>query len=225
MNTSKTRATTLLAAALVATACASGSAGPAATSGASTGGNAGPRIIQPGAPGQGSRDFENAPIEDIEGADYTDADVAFMQGMIHHHAQALRMTALVPDRTSDQAFQSMALRMRISQTDEIRMMQNWLQERGQMAPDPDHAMHLMQMPGMLSQEQMNALAAAEGVDFQRLFLQGMIQHHGGAIVMVQELFNTPGAGQETTINFFANEVDADQTIEIYRMQQMLQTLG
>jgi len=182
-----------------------------------------PRIVQPGAPGEATRAFEGGQIDRIEGAAHTAADVAFMQGMIHHHAQALRMTALVPERSRDEAVRQMALRMRISQTDEIAAMRSWLRAHGEDVPDVDeHHGALMHMPGMLTDGQMEDLRRAEGPDFDRYFLQYMIQHHGGAIVMVNELFADAGSGQESTINFFANEVDADQTIEIRRMQQMLQ---
>lgn len=217
------RSVQVVAIAALATACASA---PSSPGDAPARDAAAPRVMQPGAPGQSSRDFRQADLEAIEGAGYTDADVAFMQGMIHHHAQALQMSALIEDRTRDRTMRQMGLRVRISQQDEIGMMQNWLRDRGLSAPDPAAGMplmdmELMQMPGMLSAEQMNTLRESSGVEFERYFLQFMIQHHGGAIVMVQELFNTPGAGQESTINFFANEVDSDQTIEIQRMQQML----
>ncbi len=178
--------------------------------------------MQPGAPGQDSRAFDGPSLDRIEGASYTEADVRFMQGMIHHHAQALRMAALIPARTDDRTMLQMAQRIEISQRDEIRMMQRWLRDRGLEAPSGDPNGPLMRMPGMLTDEQMQTLRDSRGVEFERYFLQYMIQHHGGAIVMVQELFATPGAAQETTINFFANEVDADQTIEVQRMQQMLQ---
>jgi uncharacterized protein (DUF305 family) len=182
--------------------------------------------MQPGAPGEASRAFRGRAMEAIEGAAFTEADVAFMQGMIHHHAQALQMTAMARTHTDDDSFRRMSLRMEISQTDEIAMMRRWLMDRGLEAPHGEaHAgMPLMMMPGMLSAEQMQRLTGARGVDFQRLFLEFMIQHHAGAIVMVADLFGSPGAGQETTINFFANEVDSDQTIEIQRMRQMLEAL-
>jgi len=141
--------------------------------------------------------------------------------MIGHHAQALAMAALIPDRTRDRTMLQMAQRITISQRDEIAMMQRWLRDRDLDAPSGDPSGEHVMMPGMLSPEQMQTLRDSEGVEFERYFLQFMIQHHGGAIVMVQRLFNTPGAGQETTINFFANEVDSDQTIEVQRMQQML----
>lgn len=185
----------------------------------------GPRIVQPGAPGEASRPFDRESLNEIEGAEYTRADVGFMQGMIHHHTQALRMTALVPGRTTDEAFRRMAQRMEISQTDEIAMMQSWLRDRDLEAPegDPRSDEPLMMMPGMLSPEQMQRLRESTGAEFERYFLEYMIQHHEGAITMVRDLYSTAGAAQESTINFFANEVDADQTIEIQRMQQMLAT--
>ena len=148
-----------------------------------------------------------------------------MQGMIGHHAQALDMTALVPSRTSREDLKKLALRIEVAQADEIKMMQRWLQDRGQTVPGP-HAMHMhgaTLMPGMLTPEQMSALAAAKGAEFDRLFLEGMIQHHGGALTMVHDLFATPGAGQEADIFGFASDVDADQRAEIDRMRSMLAT--
>lgn len=205
----------------VAASCASGGAGDTAPPGA----RSGPRIVQPGAPGQDSRAVGHAPLDAIEGTSYTAADVHFMQGMIDHHAQALQMAALIPDRTSDASMRQMGLRITISQRDEIALMRRWLLDRGLEAPSGDPDGPLMMMEGMLSPDQMRTLRNSEGVDFERYFLQFMIQHHGGAIVMVQKLFATPGAGQESTINFFANEVDSDQTIEVRRMQQMLRERG
>jgi uncharacterized protein (DUF305 family) len=117
----------------------------------------------------------------------------------------------------------LALRIEISQADEIAMMQQWLAARGQPPPDP-HAHHrpgAPLMPGMLTPEEMARLAAATGADFDRLFLEGMITHHQGALTMVQELFDTPGAGQEADVYAFASDVDADQRMEIDRMRRML----
>ena len=156
---------------------------------------------------------------------YAPADVEFMQGMIGHHAQALEMTALVSSRTSREDLKKLALRIEVSQADEIKMMQRWLQVRGQSVPGP-HDMHMhgaTLMPGMLTPEQMNALAAAKGTEFDRLFLEGMIRHHGGALTMVHDLFVSPGAGQEADIFGFASDVDADQRAEIDRMRSMLAT--
>jgi uncharacterized protein (DUF305 family) len=190
-----------------------------------------PPVIQPGAPGQSSQvvsaDASRQPPQ------ATAADVAFMQGMIHHHAQALDMVDLLDARTNDPDMKKLGLRIRVSQTDEIKMMQRWLQARGQDAPDPraHHDMpgmegmtgmdHSVMMPGMLSADEMKRLAAAKGPEFDRLFLEGMIKHHGGALKMVKELFATPGAGQQSDIFAFASDVEADQQAEIDRMTTML----
>jgi uncharacterized protein (DUF305 family) len=117
----------------------------------------------------------------------------------------------------------LGLRIQVSQTDEIKMMQQWLEARGQSVPGR-HAHHMpgaTPMPGMLTADEMTRLAAATGTEFERLFLEGMIKHHGGAIVMVQELFATPGAGQQSDVFAFASDVEADQKMEIDRMGAML----
>jgi uncharacterized protein (DUF305 family) len=185
--------------------------------------SAAPAIVQPGAPGAASRVVSAESAADLSKVGYTAADVKFMQGMIHHHAQALDMVALVPDRTSRDDMRKLAQRIEISQADEIKMMQRWLEARGQEVPGP-HAHHMPGaplMPGMLTPEEMAQLAAAKGSEFDRLFLEGMIKHHGGALTMVQELFATPGAGQESEMFAFASDVDADQRMEIDRMRGML----
>jgi len=152
----------------------------------------------------------------------TPADVKFMQGMIGHHAQALEMTALIADRTSREEMKLLGQRISVSQADEIEMMRAWLRARRQEVPS-EHAHHTHEgmMPGMLTPEQMAELAAAKGEAFDRLFLRFMIQHHEGALTMVDELFKTPGAGQEGDINAFAADVDADQRMEIDRMRALL----
>jgi uncharacterized protein (DUF305 family) len=189
-------------------------------------GGSGPQIIQPGAPGQESREVSAAKTATESQLSHTDADVKFMQGMIGHHAQAIEMSALVPTRTAREDMRLLARRIDVSQADEIKMMQEWLQRRSQKLPDP-HAHHQpgsTLMPGMLSQEEMSRLAAAKGDEFDRLFLQGMIKHHAGALTMVHELFASPGAGQESDIFAFASDVDADQRMEIDRMGAMLATI-
>lgn len=146
-----------------------------------------------------------------------------MQGMIGHHQQALEMTALLASRTASAGMRKLAQRIEVSQADEIRMMQTWLTSRGLPLPD-EHAHHMnggTLMPGMLTAAEMERLAAATGVEFDRLFLASMIKHHEGAVMMVQELFSTPGAGQESEIFAFASDVDADQRMEIGRMRAML----
>jgi uncharacterized protein (DUF305 family) len=186
----------------------------------------GPQIVQPGAPGEASRVITVDEATDLSQVQHTPADVRFIQGMIGHHAQALEMTALVAARTNNEDIRKLAQRIELSQADEITMMQDWLRNRG--APLPDvHAHHrpgATLMPGMLTPEKMRRLAAAKGAEFDRLFLEYMIEHHDGALVMVDQLFSTPGAGQESEVFAFASDVDADQRMEIARMGAMLARL-
>lgn len=182
-----------------------------------------PPIVQPGAPGQAARVITADEARDVSKAAWTDADVRFMQGMIAHHAQAIAMTDLIAARTSSDDLRKLGERIAVSQADEIRMMQRWLEARGQEAPDA-HAMHMhggALMPGMLTPAEMDRLASAHGAEFDRLFLEGMIKHHEGALTMVKELFRTAGAAQESDVFAFASDVDADQRAEIDRMQAML----
>jgi len=150
---------------------------------------------------------------------YTEADVRFMHGMIPHHAQALDMTDLIADRTDNENIRRLAQRIEISQLDEIARMRRWLESRGESVPGEHH--HGALMPGMLTEEEMARLSAAQGSEFDRLFLELMIHHHEGALVMVDDLFTTDGAGQEAEIFLFASHVDADQRAEIARMRGML----
>jgi uncharacterized protein (DUF305 family) len=186
----------------------------------------GPQIIQPGAPGEASQVISVQKAVDLSQVQFTPADVTFMQGMIGHHAQALEMTALLVTRTASDDMRKLAQRIDVSQADEIKMMQEWLKGRRQEVPN-EHAHHAhgaKLMPGMLTPEEMGRLAEAKGADFDRLFLDYMIKHHAGALVMVQELFSAPGAGQESEIFAFASDVDADQRMEIDRMGAMLREL-
>jgi uncharacterized protein (DUF305 family) len=185
-----------------------------------------PLIIQPGAPGQASRVIGAAQASDLSQVQYTGADIKFMQGMIGHHAQAVEMVALVPSRTSSDDVRKLAQRIDVSQQDEMKMMREWLLARGQQIPDPraHHMMGTTLMPGMLTTEEMAALGVAKGAEFDRLFLQGMIKHHGGAITMVHALFATDGAGQTPEIFSYASDVDADQRMEIDRMDSLLKEL-
>jgi uncharacterized protein (DUF305 family) len=152
-----------------------------------------------------------------------------MQGMIMHHSQAVEMTALIPSHTENQQLRALGTKISISQSDEIKFMKRWLLARGQsdsMAmpgmPDMDkNGKPMPPMPGMLTPEQMTALRQANGEDFDRLFLTGMIQHHNGALVMVKQLFDTPGAGQDADLFDFATDVDNTQRAEILIMQNML----
>ncbi|HEY2906797.1 MAG TPA: DUF305 domain-containing protein [Vicinamibacterales bacterium] len=185
-----------------------------------------PEIIQPGAPGEASRVIAADKATDLSKVQATAADARFMQGMIGHHAQAVEMVDLLRTRTNRKDMQLLGQRIALSQADEIKMMQRWLEVRGQEIPSP-HAMHMhgaTLMPGMLTPDEMERLAQAKGDEFDRLFLEGMIKHHGGALTMVQELLATPGAGQEVEIFAFAADVDADQRMEIDRMSSMLKEL-
>jgi uncharacterized protein (DUF305 family) len=157
------------------------------------------------------------------GPGYTVADVHFMQMMIGHHAQALMMTDLAPGRGADGRLLRLAQKIDISQRDEIDMMRQWLVERGQAVPTDAHV-HSMEMPGMVTDAQLAQLAASRGNDFDRLFLRLMIQHHDGAVEMVDALFASPGAAQDSDIFRFATDVSADQLDEIGVMQHMLELL-
>jgi uncharacterized protein (DUF305 family) len=191
-------------------------------------------IVQPGAPGENSKMLSPATAA-IVPREPSEADTRFMQGMILHHAQAVEMTALLRTRGRDKAIQRLGERISISQTDEIKFMRQWLEERGKAVPtEHDQMAHMAHMnhqgmdmgamammPGMLSPEQMKALARASGPKFDHLFLTGMIQHHTGALIMVQELFDTAGAGQDNQLYDFATDVDNTQTAEINVMKGML----
>jgi uncharacterized protein (DUF305 family) len=164
---------------------------------------------------------------------YTQADIDFMSGMIGHHAQAVKMAGWAESHEASKSLQIFCGRIAMGQTAEIGLMSDWLKDRRQPIPEPDPRgmkmtmngmTHYMMMPGMLTEAQMAQLDRARGQEFDRLFLTFMIQHHRGAISMVDALFATPGAGQDETVFKFANDVQADQTTEIERMQQMLDAL-
>ena len=188
----------------------------------SAGGSAGTPIVQPGAPGETNRVLTPEAASDLSKVQATPADVKFMQGMIGHHAQAIEMTDLIAARTSREQMKLLGQRIAVSQADEMNMMRTWLKARGQEVP-AEHAHHMPggMMPGMLTPEQMAELTAATGEAFDKLFLRYMIQHHEGALAMVDDLFKTPGAGQEGDINAFAADVDSDQRMEIDRMRALL----
>lgn len=184
----------------------------------------GPTPVQPGAPGEPSRPVSGAATASSAGV--TAADVAFIRGMIPHHAQALEMAELVPERTDNRAIQLLSERIEVSQQDEIAMMERWLREHAASAagghdPHAAHGAGHALMPGMLTPEELAMLAATRGPEFDRLFLQFMIRHHEGALVMVEELFATPGAGQGGEIYQIASEIASDQRMEIDRMRRLL----
>lgn len=157
---------------------------------------------------------------------HTPADVEFMSGMIAHHAQAVMIAKWAPSHGASAALQRLCERIVVGQSDEIALMQTWLRDRGEKVPAADaHLGHDgMLMPGMLTQEQVAQLDRSRGVEFDRLFLNYMIQHHEGAIVMVDKLFASPGAGQDEVVFRFASDVYADQTTEIEHMKNMLAAL-
>lgn len=187
----------------------------------SAGGTGAPTLVQPGAPGEPARTVSAAEAVG-PAAKVSDADVRFMQDMLVHHAQAVEMTTLLRTRTARDDMRLLAGRIEASQDDEMAFMRRWLETRGLDVPGA-HAAHdhgAAPMPGMLSPQEMERLAAVRGPAFDRLFLEGMIKHHAGALEMVARLFATPGAAQETEIFGFASDVDADQRIEIARMEGM-----
>ena len=158
-----------------------------------------------------------------KGAPYTKADVEFMQGMIAHHAQAIVMSRMAESHGANPQVMKLSNKIDQSQVPEIRIMQSWLTRNKQYAPDTS-SWHHMTMPGMLTAAQLNELDAAKGVDFDRAYLRLMIQHHAGALKMVEDLFNAPLAGQEVDVSVFANDVVTAQTTEIGIMQKLLRQL-
>jgi uncharacterized protein (DUF305 family) len=182
-------------------------------------------IVQPGAPGENSKVLSPATAgTPVRGP--AKADTEFMQGMIMHHSQAVDMTALMAARTHNKDLLALGKRISISQTDEIKYMKQWLEDRGKPVMDHSSMGHMNMgsmplMPGMLTPQQMQALAKATGPRFDHLFLTGMIQHHGGALTMVEDLFATPGAGQDAVLFDFATDIDNTQRAEIRIMQGML----
>lgn len=154
-----------------------------------------------------------------------DPDVRFMHHMTMHHAQALEMTGLVPGRNASQGLGLLAERIDVSQKDEIALMRRWLVRRGKPLPPADgHMMH-MAMPGMLTDADMARLRAATGSEFERLFLELMVKHHEGALVMVAELMGSQGAAQDSELYALVSDIEADQRAEIARMQSMLGAMG
>ena len=164
------------------------------------------------------------PVTIPAGAIFTAADVHFMQGMIAHHAQAIYMSNMAEGHGGNPHLLKFAAKIAQSQTAEIRLMQDWLHRNGQSAPDTS-SWRTMQMPGMLTAQQLKDLDGSKGVDFDREFLNLMIQHHEGALQMVSDLFAAPLAGQDVDVSVFANDVQTVQTAEINAMHGMLGHLG
>lgn len=191
-----------------------------------------PVVVQPGAPGQPTRILPSSTRATLPPR--STKDVEFMQGMIVHHGQAVEMTALIESHTENKEIRLLGARIGQSQSDEMKFMKQWLETRKEPVSMPMSEMsnmnmpgmdmsshHHTQMPGMLTSKQMRELEKAKGAEFDQLFLRGMIQHHNGALMMVKELFETAGAGQDAEIFNFATDVDSGQRAEINIMQTML----
>jgi uncharacterized protein (DUF305 family) len=201
-----------------------------ASAGARQAGAGTPAVVQPGAPGMPTRTLPPSTHPTVPPV--AQADVDFMQGMIMHHSQAVEMTALIASHTENQGVRSLGAKISSSQSDEIRFMQRWLAARGESVPMamtgmPGMGMEMSgqamaPMPGMLTPQQMEQLGNAHGDQFDHLFLTGMIQHHNGALIMVKDLFDTPGAGQDADLFNFATDADNTQRAEIKIMQHMLE---
>jgi uncharacterized protein (DUF305 family) len=193
-----------------------------------------PVVVQPGAPGEPTRTLSPSTRATLPPS--SAKDVEFMQGMIMHHAQAVEMTALIESHTENKELRLLGARISHSQSEEIKFMKRWLEARGKPTempmpktsgmdmsgmPGMDMSKQPMLMPGMLTPKQMEALKKAKGAEFDQLFLTGMIQHHNGALIMVKDLFDTAGSGQDAELFNFATDVDSGQRAEIRIMQTML----
>ena len=185
-----------------------------------------PVVVQPGAPGQPTKSLPSSTRAKLPPT--SAKDVEFMQGMIMHHAQAVEMTALIDSHTQNKELHTLGTRISRSQSDEIDFMKRWLTVRGESTsmtmhhmPGMDMSSDSMLMPGMLTEKQMAVLRKAKGKEFDRLFLEGMIQHHNGALTMVKDLFDSAGAGQDAELFNFVTDVDSGQRAEIKIMQTML----
>ena len=201
----------LALATLTATACAKHQSPSVSTVAPATSAGAAPRVPAP--------------------KNYTPADVHFLAGMIGHHAQAIQMAGWAPSHDASPSVRVLCERIVVAQNDEIKFAQRWLREHGEYVPPADPRGHMMEgmdhpmlMPGMLTPEHMAQLDAARGPEFDRLFLTFMIQHHQGALTMVQQLLAVPGAAEDGPVFRFASDVNADQTTEINRMKLMLDAL-
>jgi uncharacterized protein (DUF305 family) len=181
-------------------------------------------VVQLGAPGEPNRTLSPDEQLVINETPHTEADAQFIRDMMHHHAQALTMTGFVPDRSDSRDVNLLAERMQISQEDELILMEEWLQQRGEPARDPDGDHGHAGMPGLLTDAEIAQLEAASGEEFDRLFLEFMIRHHLGAITMVDEHY-AAGGGDEPNLGAMMRHIDGDQRIEIARMEQMLADLG
>lgn len=185
-------------------------------------------VVQLGAPGQPNTTLGPDDVAALEAPGHVDADVTFVRNMLYHHDQAMTMTAMVDERTTSRDIRLLSGRMAATQEGEIEQLENWLAARDETLRDPAAGEHghadMDGMQGMLTDEELARLEAAEGAEFDRLFLELMIKHHEGAIAMVYDLYGS-GGGQESEVDSIARHVDSDQSIEISRMQRMLAEMG
>lgn len=184
-------------------------------------------IVQPGAPGQATRSLTAEEAIRIADSSYSAADAIFMRQMIPHHTQALALAALVKERTNSPELIDIAGRIDSAQADEIAFMKEWLTDRGEPTTPVKEMMdhHAMMAMGMASPSQMTSLAEKQGTEFDRMFLQLMITHHDGAVTMVEDLLELPGAAYDPVLFEFTSDVTNDQTAEIERMHELLQGLS
>jgi uncharacterized protein (DUF305 family) len=196
-------------------------------------------IVQPGAPGQNSKTLTAEEASKLASASYTPADVAFMQGMIVHHQQAVAMAKLIGERTNNEDVIAIGGRIEASQSDEVAFMNEWLETRGQKTvmagmegmdhSKMDHSKHAMmdhsKMAGMATPEQIAKLATLEGTEFDRMFYTLMIAHHEGALKMVDDLLDQPGTATDPVIFRFIGDIESDQQAEIDKMNTLLSALS
>jgi uncharacterized protein (DUF305 family) len=206
------RSVTLVVLAAIAAGCSSGDEQSADTA----------RVVQLGGPGETNRVLTPEEVAELDAPEHTDADVAFVQGMIHHHQQALTMIGMIEGRSERDDLPLMAERMDVSQRDELVQLETWLEQRGEEIPaDHEHHGPAEMMPGMLTEDELAHLEGSSGRAFDELFLQYMIRHHEGAVAMVEALLASETGGQEPGVFQVAQHVESDQQIEISRMKQLL----
>ena len=192
-------------------------------------------IIQPGAPGKSSKVLDASEATNIANTSYIKADVDFLQGMIVHHEQAIVMSEMADERTNNKSILDLASRIDASQKDEINFMESWLKDRDEFQDNnlENHQMHHshnmmhkhVNMVGMATPKQLDDLNKSKSTDFDRLFLQLMINHHDGALEMVEELKKFPGNTYDPVLNEFVSDLINDQGVEIERMNTLLTNLS
>ena len=192
-------------------------------------------IIQPGAPGKSSKVLDASEATNIANTSYIKADVDFLQGMIVHHEQAIVMSEMADERTNNKSILDLASRIDASQKDEINFMESWLKDRDEFQDNnlENHQMHHshnmmhkhVNMVGMATPKQLDDLNKSKSTDFDRLFLQLMINHHDGALEMVEELKKYPGNTYDPVLNEFVSDLINDQGVEIERMNTLLTNLS